>query len=96
MHYSLVNNEKKTRAPSHEHVTFGQLKTVNDFRKLIKYFKYFCMKFTLFFRFFDSCYIINYLLAETSGKQYVLWTLNCGCFDSLGSAKHTVSLGLGQ
>ena len=28
------------------------------------------MKFTLFFRFFDSWYIMKYLLTETSGKQY--------------------------
>ena len=41
----------------------------------------------IFFRFFDSWYIIKYLLTETSGKQYVLWTLDCRCFniDSLGS-----------
>ena len=43
---------------------------------------YFCMKFALFFRFFDSCYIIKYLLTETSGKQYVFWTLDCQCFPS--------------
>ena len=49
------------------------------------------MKFALFFRFFDSWYIIKYLLTKTSGKQYVLWTL-----DSRGSTKHTVSLGLNQ
>ena len=41
---------------------------------------YFRTKFALFFRFL-----------ETSGKQYVLWTL-----DSLGSTKHTVSLRLSQ
>ena len=52
---------------------------------------YFRMKFALFFRFFDSWYIIKYLLTETSGKQYVLWTL-----DSLGPTKHTVSLGVNQ
>ena len=54
---------------------------------------YFCMKFALFFRFFDSWYIIKYCM------QYVLWTLDCRCFDiidSLGSTKHTVSLGLSQ
>ena len=32
---------------------------------------YFRMKFVLFFRFFDSCYIIKYLLTETSGKHAV-------------------------
>ena len=36
------------------------------FRKLIKYFEHFCMKFALFFRFNDSWYIIKYLLTETS------------------------------
>ena len=41
------------------------------------------MKFALFFRFFDSWYIIKYLLTETSGT-----------LDSLGPTKHTVSLGL--
>ena len=45
--------------------------------KLIKYFIHFRMKFALFFRFFDSWYIIKYLLTETSGKQYVLWTRDC-------------------
>ena len=29
------------------------------------------MKFALFFRSFDSWYIIKFLLTETSGKQYV-------------------------
>ena len=65
---------------------------------------YFRTKSALFFRFFDSWYIIKYLLTETSGKQYVLWTLDCrfslgfssGNIDSLGSTKHTVSLGLSQ
>ena len=37
---------------------------------------YFRMKFALFFRFFDSWFIIKYLLTETSGKQYVLWTVD--------------------
>ena len=41
------------------------------------------MKFPLFFRFFDFWYIIKYLLTETSGKQYVLWTLDCRCFPRL-------------
>ena len=65
---------------------------------------YFHMKFAFFFLFFDPWYIIKYLLTETSGKQYVLWTLDSQCFsqlrlvniDSLGSTKHTVSLGLSQ
>ena len=43
---------------------------------------YFRVKFALYFRFFDSWYIIKYLLIETSGKQYVLWTLDCRCFPS--------------
>ena len=34
-------------------------------RKLIKYFKYFCMRLALFFCFFDSWYIIKYSLTET-------------------------------
>ena len=50
------------------------------------------MKFDLSFRFFDSWYIIKYLLTETSGKQYVLWTSTVdvspgfvsGNMDSLG------------
>ena len=63
------------------------------------------MKFALFFRFFDSWYIIKYLLTETSGKQYmfcrpstvdVLLGFALGNIDSLGSTKHTVSLGLSQ
>ena len=33
---------------------------------------YFRMKFALFFRFFDSWYIIKYLLTDTSGKQYIM------------------------
>ena len=41
---------------------------------------YFRMKFALFFRFFDSWYIIKYLFTEISGKQYVLWTRDCRCF----------------
>ena len=31
MHYSPVNNEKKSRAPSREHATFGPLKTAKVF-----------------------------------------------------------------
>ena len=31
MHYSPVNNEKKSRAPSREHATFGPPKTANVF-----------------------------------------------------------------
>ena len=55
---------------------------------------YFRMKFALFFRFFDSWYIMKYLMTETSGEQYVLWTL--WNIDSLWSTKDTVSLGLSQ
>ena len=64
---------KKSRAPSRKHATFGQPKLANVlwmtlctelnltfFRKLIKYFMYFRMN-ALFFRFFDSWYIIKYL-----------------------------------
>ena len=107
MHYSPVNNEKKSRAPSREHATFGPPKAANVFlnsnkinftalnlpfsTKLIKYFKYFCIKFALSFRFFDSWYIIKYLLTETSGKQYVLWTLDCRCFPRLRLGKHRQS-----
>ena len=36
---------------------------------------YFRMKFALFLHFFDSWFIIKYLLTETSGKQYVLLTV---------------------
>ena len=57
---------------------------------------YFRTKLALFFRFFDSWYIIKYLLTETSGKQHVLWTLDGRrsrvhrwTIDSLGSTKHT-------
>ena len=107
MHYSPVNNEKKSRAPSREHATFGQTKTANVFlnsnciyftalnlpffTKLIKYFEYFYIKFALSFRFFDSWYIMKYLLTETSGKQYVLWTLDCRCFPRLRLGKHRQS-----
>ena len=49
------------------------------------------MKFALFLRFFDSWYIIKYLLTETSGKQYVLWTLDCRCFPRLRLGKHRQS-----
>ena len=52
---------------------------------------YFRMKFALFFRLFDSWYIIKYLLTETSGKQYVLWTLDCRCFPRLRLGKHRQS-----
>ena len=54
----------------------------------MKYFKYFCIKFALPFRFFDSWFMIKYLLTETSGKQYVLWTLDCRCFPRLRLEKH--------
>ena len=107
MHYSPVNNEKKSRAPPREQATFGQTKTANVFlnsnyiyftalnlpffTKLTKYFEYFYIKFALSFRFFDSWYIIKYLLTETSGKQYVLWTLDCRCFPRLHLGKHRQS-----
>ena len=52
---------------------------------------YFRTKFAQFFRFFDSWYIIKYLLTETSGKQYVLWTLDCRCFPRLRLGKHRQS-----
>ena len=52
---------------------------------------YFRVKFALYFRFFDSWYIIKYLLTETSGKQYVLWTLDCRCFPRLRLGKHRQS-----
>ena len=64
-------------------MTFCTELNLKFFRKLIKYFMYFRTKFALFFRFFDSWYIIKYLLTETSGKQYVLWTLDCRCFPRL-------------
>ena len=58
---------------------------------------YFRMKFALFFRFFDSWYILmKYLLTETLRKQYVLWTRDCRLstcgpetVDRRGSTKHT-------
>ena len=102
-----VSRGEKSRAPSREHATFGPPKAANVFlnsnkinftalnlpfsTKLIKYFKYFCIKFALSFRFFDSWYIIKYLLTETSGKQYVLWTLDCRCFPRLRLGKHRQS-----
>ena len=115
MHYSPVNN-KKSRAPSREHATFGQPKTANVlwitlctefngfFRKLIKYFMYFRVKFALYFRFFDSRYIIKYLLTETEGSSMfcgpstadVSLGFASGNIDNLGSKKHAVSLGLSQ
>ena len=66
------------------------------FRKLIEYFTYSRMKFALFFRFFDSWYIIKYLLTETSGKQYVLWTLDCRCFPRLRLGKHRQSVSVNK
>ena len=55
---------------------------------------YYRMKFAIFFRFVDSWCVIKYLLTETPGKQYVLWTLGFTSvnIDSLRSTKHTVSL----
>ena len=83
MHYSPVNN-KKIMCTITGTRDLWTAENRNVFKKLIKYFMYFRMKFALFFRFFDSWYIIKYLLTETSGKQYVLWTLDCRC--SLGFA----------
>ena len=72
-------------------MTFCKELNLKFFRKLIKYFMYFRTKFALFFRFFHSWYIIKYLLTETSGKQYVLWTLDCRCFPRLRLGKHRQS-----
>ena len=92
MHYSPVNNKKITcaitgtrdlwTAENRECFLNDIVYRIkfNFFRKLIKYFMYFRMKFALFFRFFDSWYIIKYLLTGTSRKQYVLWTLDCRRF----------------
>ena len=35
---------------------------------------------------------VEYLLTETSGKQYVLWTRDCRCFPQLRLRKHRQSL----
>ena len=92
MHYLPVNNKKITCAITRtrdlwtaknrecfvNHIVY-RIKFNVFFRKLIKYFMYFRMKFALFFRFLHSWYIIKYLLTETLGKQYVLWTLDCRC-----------------
>ena len=48
--------------------------------------------FVVLFFSFDTQYIIKYLLTETSGKQYVLWTLDCRCFPRLRLGKHRQSL----
>ena len=99
MHYSPLNNKKITCA-NHRNLWTAENREcfVNDilhrikfFRKLIKYFMYFRTKFALFFRFFDSWYIIKYLLTEALGKQYVLWALDCRCFPRLRLGKHRQS-----
>ena len=72
-------------------MTFCTELNLKFFRKFIKYFMYFRTKFALFFRFFDSWYIIEYLLTETSGKQYVLWALDCRCFPRLRLGQHRQS-----
>ena len=90
MHFSSVNNKKITCVVTETHDLWTaenrecfvndivySLPNLTFFRKLIKYFMYFRMKFALFFRFFYSWYTIKYLLTETSAKQYVFWTLNC-------------------
>ena len=43
------------------------------------------------FVFFYTWYIIKYLLTETFGKQYVLWTLDCQCFPRFRLGKHCPS-----
>ena len=103
MHYSPVNNKKITcaitgtrdlwTAENRECFVNDIVYSINltFFRKLIKYFMYFRMKFALFFRFFDSWYIIKYLLTEISGRQYVLWTLDSRCFPRLHLGKHRPS-----
>ena len=40
------------------------------------------------FVFFDTWYIIKHLLTVTSGKQYVLWSLDRRCFPRLRLGKH--------
>ena len=65
---------------------------------------YFRVKFALYFRFFDSRYIIKYLLTETEGSSMfcgpstadVSLGFASGNIDNLGSKKHAVSLGLSQ
>ena len=63
----------------------------NVFYKINKIFHEFSYEVRFIFRFFDSWYIIKYLLTETSGKQYVLWTLDCRCFSRLRLGKHRQS-----
>ena len=100
MDYSPVNNKKITCAITRTRDLWTAETRdclVNDivyrvkfdvfFRKLIKYFMYFRMKFALLFRFFDSWYIIKYLLTETS----VLWTLDRRYFPRLRLWKHRQS-----
>ena len=63
---------------------------------------FFRMNFALFFRFFDSWYIINtYWLRPRESSMFcgpstvdVSLGFALGNIDSLGSTKHTVSLGL--
>ena len=45
-----------------------------------KIFHVFSYEVRFIFRFFVSWYTMKYLLIETSGKQYILWTLDCRCF----------------
>ena len=91
MDYSPVNNKQQlwtaeTRDCLANDIVY-RVKIDVFFRKLIKYFMYFRMKFALFFRFFDSWYIIKYLLTEPS----VLWTLDRRYFPRLRLWKHQQS-----
>ena len=90
MHYSPVNNRKITCAITRTRGLWTAETRecfVNDivyrikfnvFSKINKIFHVFSYE-ALFFRFFDSWCIIKYLI-KYSGKQYVLWTLDCRCF----------------
>ena len=66
--YGLANNNLVCILCSEDGLLYTEL-NLTFFRELIKYFKYFRMKFALFFRFFDSWYIIKYVLTETEGNS---------------------------
>ena len=73
MQYSPVNN-RNIHVRHHVKTRLLDSRKLRIFceyqiRFILKYFKYFWKKFALFFRFFDSWYIIKYLLTETSGKK---------------------------
>ena len=53
------------------------------FTKSNKNFHVFSYEVRLFFVSLTLGIIIKYLLTETSGKQYVLWILDCRCFPRL-------------